>query len=174
MKSYAFALSLLAAGLISAQTPADAPGPGGRGHMRSRGNPDEMFESRLTKHLNLTAAQQNTVHTALLENRTMAKGLNQQMHTLHTQMITAVKNGDEGTIESVTQQISALRQQQDVLHAKAMAKIYATLSADQKTKVGPNLEMLMGRGGPGFGFGGGFGGGFPPPPNGQTPTPPKQ
>lgn len=154
MKSYAFALSLLVAGMISAQTPAVAP-TGPRGHMR--GNPDDMFEARLTKHLNLNATQQNTVHTLLLENRTMAKGLNQQMRALHTQMVTAVKSGDEGSIDSVTQQISTLRGQQDALHAKAMAKIYATLTADQKTKVGPNLEMLMGRGGMGFGFGPGRG-----------------
>jgi Spy/CpxP family protein refolding chaperone len=165
----AFALSLLVVGIVSAQTPAvipDRPHP----HMRPHGNPDDMFEARLTKALGLNATQQNSVHTILLENRTLNKAFGPQMKTLHTQMITAVKNGDEATIDSVTTQMSTIRQQQDALHAKAMAKIYAALTADQKTKAGPNLEMLMGRGGMGFGPAfGGRGRGFGPPPAVRTP-----
>ncbi|HTS76574.1 MAG TPA: periplasmic heavy metal sensor [Bryobacteraceae bacterium] len=154
MKSYAFALSLFFAGALFAQTPAVAPAnPGQHPHMRPRGNPDDFFEARLTRSLGLNATQQNTVHTVLLENRTMSKGFGQQLQTLHSQMVTAVKNGDESTIDSVTTQMSSIRQQQEALHAKAMAKIYAALTPDQKTKVGANLEMLMGRGGMGFGFG---------------------
>lgn len=163
MERFSFALSLLAAGLVCAQTPATTPQtPGPRGHMRPRGNPDDMFEARLTKQLSLNATQQNTVHTALAESHTMTKGLGQQMQTLHTQMVTAVKNGDEATIDKVTTEMSTLHQQEESARAKAMAKIYATLSADQKTKVGAHLEMLM-RPGPGFGpaFGGRRGG--PPP-----------
>jgi Spy/CpxP family protein refolding chaperone len=155
MKSYGLALSFLIAGVLFAQTPAVAPAnPGQHPHMRPRGNPDDFFEARLTRSLGLNATQQNTVHTVLLENRTMSKGFGQQLQTLHSQMVTAVKNGDESTIDSVTTQMSSIRQQQEALHAKAMAKIYAALTPDQKTKVGANLEMLMGRGGMGFGFGG--------------------
>jgi len=157
MKRYAFTLFLLA-GLVCAQPPQ-----GPRPHMRPpQGNPDDMLEQRLTKNLGLNAIQQNNVHTLLAENRVMSKGMGQQMQTLHGQLVTAVKNGDESTIESVSVQISNLRQQQETQHAKAMAKIYATLTPDQKTKVGPNLEMLMGRGGMGFGPGRRPG----PPPNG--------
>ena len=172
MKRYAFALSsLLATGLLCAQAPAPAPGPTARRpHARPTDmDPDDMLESRLTRQLGLNATQQNTVHTVLAERRVMTKGLNQQMQTLHGQMVTAVKNGDEASIDKVTTEMSGLRQQQDALHAKAMSKIYATLTADQKTKVGPNLEMLMhpgfgGPGGPGFGRGAGRRGA---PPTGQ-------
>lgn len=148
MNRFAFALSLLAAGLVSAQT---AQTQTATPRMHGRGNPDEMFEQHLTRSLSLNASQQSTVHTLLAENREQAKPLRQQLQTLHTQMVTAVKNGDESTIESVTIQMSTLRQQDDALHAKAMSKIYATLTPEQKTKVGANLEMLMRPGfGPGF------------------------
>lgn len=179
MKSIAFALSLLAAGLVSAQTAqttgTTTPTPGPHPHMRPRGNPDDMFEARLTKQLSLNATQQNTVHTALADARVQTKGMMQQMQTLHTEMVTAVKNGDEAGIEKATTDISALRQQQDAIHAKAMAKIYAGLNADQKTKVGTHLEMLMRGGfGPGFGGGPGFGRGRGPASSSTTSTAVKQ
>jgi len=150
--------------MLCAQAPA--PGPGSRPHMRGpAGNPDDNFEARLTKHLNLSAAQQNTVHTALAERRVATKGLGQQMQGLHSQMVTAVKNGDESSIEKITAEMGTLHQQEQTAHAKAMSKIYASLTADQKSKVGANLEVLMGHGfGPGFGPGRRGG----PPPNGNS------
>jgi Spy/CpxP family protein refolding chaperone len=165
MKRFAFTLSLLAAGIVCAQSPQAAPG-GGPGHRGGpRGNPDDMFEARLTKHLSLNATQQNAVHTVLAERRVTTSALGPQMRTLHTQMMTAIKNGDEAGIEKASTELSALHQQQEVAQAKAASKIYSSLTADQKTKVGDHLEMLM-EGGPGFGPGprGGFGrhGGPPP------------
>ena len=162
MNRFAFALSVFAAGLVCAQSTPQAapvgPGPHARGpHGRPNGNPDDMFEARLTKHLGLSATQQNNVHTVLAERRVTTSALGPQMRTLHEAMITAVKNGDEAGMEKVTTEMSALHQQEEVAHAKAAAKIYSSLTADQKTKVGNHLEMLMQRGGPGFG-GPGFGG----------------
>jgi Spy/CpxP family protein refolding chaperone len=158
MKRFAFALSLLAAGLVCAQTPQAAtatPGSGPHPHMRGPhgGNPDDRFEAHLTKALSLNATQQNTVHTVLEERRVSTKGLGQQMQALHTQMVTAIKNGDESSIEKVTTEMGTLHQQEQTAHAKAVSKIYASLTAEQKTKVGAHLEMLMHEG-PGFeGFG---------------------
>jgi Spy/CpxP family protein refolding chaperone len=157
MNRSAFALSLLAAGLVCAQAPQAAtgtPGSGPHPHMRGPhpgGNPDDRFEAHLTKALSLNATQQNTMHTALEERRVSTKGLGQQMQSLHTQMVTAIKNGDEASIEKVTAEMGTLHQQEQTAHAKAMSKIYASLSADQKTKVGTHLEMLMHEGfGPRF------------------------
>jgi Spy/CpxP family protein refolding chaperone len=164
MQRLAFALSLFAAGLVCAQTPQAAPaGPGhGRG---PHGNPDDMFEARLTRHLGLSATQQNAVHTVLAERRVTTSGIGPQMRTLHTQMITAVKNGDEAGMEKITTEMSTLHQQEDVAHAKAAAKIYSSLTTEQKAKVGNHLEMLMEHGGPGPG-GHGFGRHGGPPPAG--------
>jgi Spy/CpxP family protein refolding chaperone len=156
MKTFAFALSLLTAGFVSAQSPTPAPAPGQRHHMRPApaGSPDDMLESRLTMRLGLNATQQNGVHTALAEARVQQNGMSTQMRTLHTQMLEAIKAGNTDQIDSISSQLSELHKQQTSIHAKTMAKIYGSLTADQKTKAGANLEMLMGHMGPGFGPGG--------------------
>gem|GEM_PF-3095792 len=139
-------LSILTAGMTFAQTSTPAPSPRphlGRGP--GMGAPRD-FETRLAQNLGLNAQQQNTVHTAMAESRLSMQGLRQQRQTLEGQLTAAIKSGDETQIEKVTQQIGALHQQEVAIHAKTTAKIYAALSADQKAKVGPNLEVL--RGGP--------------------------
>ena len=102
------------------------------------------FETRLAQNLSLTAEQQNKVHTIMAESQLNVKNNRQQMQTLHASLTDAIKAGDEAKIDKVTQDIGSLHQQETANHAKTMAKIYSTLSADQKTKVGPNLELLLG------------------------------
>ncbi len=80
------------------------------------------------------------------------------MQALNTQLRAAIKSGASDQIDKITGSISALRQQEDASRAKAAAKIYATLTDDQKTQIGDHVEMLMGGGGPG-----GRGPGGPPP-----------
>jgi Spy/CpxP family protein refolding chaperone len=104
------------------------------------------FESRLAQNLGLNAEQQNKVHTVMAESRLSMQGLREQRQTLDAQLTAAIKSGDESQIENVTQQMGNLHQQETAIHAKTTAKVYASLSADQKAKVGPNLEVL--RGGP--------------------------
>jgi hypothetical protein len=148
MKTNLLLLTVVATGLVFAQGP--------RGGMRGPGGPDT--EAHLTKTLNLNATQQNTVHTALQEHRVATSGLNEQMHTLNTQLHAAIKSGATDQITSLTTSIATLHQQILASQSKAAATIYATLNADQKTQVGDHLEMLTG--GPGFG---GRGPGGPPP-----------
>jgi hypothetical protein len=144
MKIKVLLLTVAATGLVFAQGP--------RG-----GGPDT--EARLTKTLNLNATQQNAAHTALQEHRVATSGLNEQMHTLNTQLHAAIKAGNTEQITQITTSLSTLHQQMLASQSNAAAKIYATLNADQKTQVGDHIEMLMG-GGPGFG---GRGPGGPPP-----------
>lgn len=148
MKANFLLISIAATGLVFAQGPARRGfgGPGG---------PDT--ETRLTKTLNLNATQQNAVHTALQEHRVATSGLNDQMHTLNTQLHAAIKAGATDQIDTLSASIATLHQQQLASQSKAAAKIYATLTPDQKTQVGDHIEMLMG-GGPG-----GRGPGGPPP-----------
>jgi Spy/CpxP family protein refolding chaperone len=144
MKMKVLLLTIAATGLVFAQGP--------RG-----GGPDT--EARLTKTLNLNATQQNAAHTALQEHRVATSGLNEQMHTLNTQLHAAIKAGNTEQITQLTTSMSTLHQQILASESNAAAKIYATLNADQKTQVGDHLEMLM-SGGPGFR---GRGPGGPPP-----------
>jgi len=146
MKNNFLLLAIAATGLVFAQGPRGG-GPGG---------PDA--EARITKTLNLNAIQQGAVHTALQEHRVATSGLNEQMHTLNTQLHAAIKAGNTDQINTLTTSISTLHQQMLASQSKAAATIYATLTADQKTQVGDHLEMLTG-GGPGFG---GRGPGGPP------------
>ena len=147
MKINFLLLTIAATGLVLAQGP--------RGRFGGAGEPDT--EARLTKTLNLNPTQQNAAHTALQEHRVATSGLNDQMHTLNTQLHAAIKAGASDQIDKITASMSTLHQQQTASQAKAAAKIYATLTDDQKTQVGDHLEMLMG-GGPG-----GRGPGGPPP-----------
>jgi Spy/CpxP family protein refolding chaperone len=144
MKIKVLLLTIAATGLVFAQGP------------RVGGGPDT--EARLTKTLNLNATQQNAAHTALQEHRVATSGLNEQMHTLNTQLHAAIKAGNTEQITQITTSLSTLHQQMLASQSNAAAKIYATLTADQKTQVGDHIEMLMG--GPGFG---GRGPGGPPP-----------
>ena len=141
MKINFLLLTVAATGLVFAQGPRGFGGPGG---------PDT--EARLTKTLSLNATQQNTVHTALQEHRVATSGLFDQMHTLNTQLHAAIKAGATDQIDKITTSLASLRQQESASQAKAAAKIYATLTDDQKTQVGDHIEMLMmggrGPGGP--------------------------
>ena len=156
------ALSLLAAGALAAQPP---PPPGGP-HGHFRGGPPQSFEQRLAQTLGLNAEQQNAVHSAMLESHVLGQGLQDKMKIAHDNLTTAIKSGNEDQIDKASADIAALHQQETSIHAKTMSKIYGALSADQKTKAGPNLELLMG--GPG-----GRMGMHPPPPPAGAPNAPK-
>ena len=145
MKIKVLLLTVAATGLIFAQGPRGGSGPD--------------TEARLTKTLNLNATQQNAAHTALQEHRVATSGLNEQMHTLNTQLHAAIKAGATDQITQLTTSMATIHQQILASQSNAAAKIYATLTADQKTQVGDHIEMLMG-GGPGFR---GRGPGGPPP-----------
>jgi Spy/CpxP family protein refolding chaperone len=150
MKMNLLLITLAATGMVFAQGPARRGfGPGGPV------GPDT--ETRLTKTLNLNATQQNAVHTALQEHRVATSGLQDQMHTLSTQLHAAIKAGASDQIDKITASMATLHQQEQASQSKAAAKIYSALTDDQKTQVGEHLEMLTG-GGPG-----GRGPGGPPP-----------
>jgi hypothetical protein len=148
MKMNFLLLTIAATGLVLAQGPRGFGGPGGPG------GPDT--EGHLTKTLNLNATQQGVVHTALQEHRVATTGLNEQRHSLTTQLHAAIKSGATDQIDRLSTSIANLHQQELASQSKAAAKIYSTLSEDQKTQVGDHMEMLMGGGG-------GRGPGGPPP-----------
>jgi Spy/CpxP family protein refolding chaperone len=154
MKTCFLALSLLVSGLAFAQQPQFSQRQ--RPQMRQRPTEDQMsqrFEQRLAQHLGLSAEQVNKVHTTLADSRVQSNGLHERMGALNTSLQTAIKAGDEGQIDKLSQDIANLHQQQAAIHAKTIARVYSTLTPDQKTKIGDHLEMLSGRG-PGFGPGG--------------------
>jgi len=105
-------------------------------------------EQRLTARLNLNATQQNTVHTAIEESKVILKGVGEQERALHTQLGAAVRSGNSASIDQISQQLSAIHQQRTSAQAKALSQIYASLNADQKAKIDPELNRLWGAPGP--------------------------
>jgi hypothetical protein len=165
-------LSLCLGGLVlaqqSQQTPPPGPGPrGGHGRGFGRGPGglsnlnDPRAEQGLTQRLNLNAAQQNTTHTAIEEARVILKGSTQQERDLRTQLASAVKSGSEANIDRVSQDLANLHQQRTATESKALAKIYGSLSSDQKTVMDRELNRSLGVPGPGR-RGPRHGGGAPP------------
>jgi Spy/CpxP family protein refolding chaperone len=115
----------LGAGLMYAQ------GPGGR-----RG-PD-----REATQLGLTADQQNIAHTARAEANVQSKALRDQVKVLRLELTAAIKAGDTGKIDSLAPNIAQLEGQITAIDAKMQAKIYASLTPDQKAKVDARPGMM--------------------------------
>jgi Spy/CpxP family protein refolding chaperone len=162
------------AGMLPGQTPPQgtppAPPPAARG-LRGGGpgfGLGPLSERRLTAQLGLTAEQQNKVHTAISEGSVLQQGMVQKEGDVRTRLATAVRAGNEAQIDSISQEMSQLQQQRTAVRAKTLAKVYATLTADQKTKVDAELNRTLGvprAGGPGRGPRPRRGGpGAPPPP----------
>ena len=141
------AIAVLVGAALLAQPPA------------GRRDPGQRLENMLTRSLGLDATQQGKVHTILADAQLSSQTLRDQLKPLRTSLLAAIKANDTAQIEALHQQISPLQQQLDVIHSKASAQIYASLSPDQKTKVGNAIGMLMGGG---FGPGPGMHRGGPP------------
>ena len=149
-------VSLCVGGLVMGQQAPQTPpsGPRPRGPRPEfgpgfRGLNDPNAEQHLTQRLKLNAQQQNTVHTAIEESKVILKGAVQQEQTLRTQLTAAVKAGNEGNIDQISQQLATLHQQRTATESKALAKIYGSLSADQKIVMDRELNRQLDVPGPG-------------------------
>jgi Spy/CpxP family protein refolding chaperone len=135
----------LTCGALSAQDQRQrGPGPG-RGDFG--GGP--MSERWLNKTLTLNAEQSNKIHTIFSEANVSRQADMTKMQTLHTSLIAAVKAGNESQIDSITRDMGTMHQAQQATHAKTLAKVYATLTPDQQTKIAGDLEHAVGGPGPG-------------------------
>jgi Spy/CpxP family protein refolding chaperone len=142
------------AGMLPAQAPPPAPpagapappAPPARGPRGPVGGFRGGFlsERRLTQQLGLNAEQQNKVHTAIEESRVVEQGMAQKEGDARTRLATAVRAGNEAQIDSVSQELSQLHQQRTASQAKTIAKIYGSLTADQKTRIESELNRTLG------------------------------
>jgi len=125
-------LVVLGGALLCAQPRQGGRGPGG--------------EDRAFADLGLTAEQQNAIHTAREDAKVQSKGIADQVRTLRTQLNDAVKANNVGAIDSLARQIADQEGQMMAIDAKAEAKIYSVLTADQKAKVDQRRGFLRGAG----------------------------
>jgi Spy/CpxP family protein refolding chaperone len=89
---------------------------------------------RLTNRLNLTADQQARVKTIFADSRQQTKTLMPQLREERSALRNAVKSDSESQIDQITTKDAQLNAQIEAVHVKAMAKVYATLTPDQKAK----------------------------------------
>jgi len=139
------ATALAAAGLLLAQGTGTPPkGPGARLANRL---------DKLATELNLTPDQKTQVSTIVQNAFSQAKPLFSQMRQNHQAIEQLVKGGTTANFDQQLQTLAnaqgALTAQMSVIHAKAMAQVWALLTPDQQQKAG-QLHGLFGMG-PGMG-----------------------
>ncbi len=131
-------------------------------------DPAERIQHRvsfLSKHLSLTAAQQQQATTIFTDAMAAEKSVFGQIRTAHDSLKAAVEKNDTAAIDQLAGTIGNLTTQLTAAHAKADAAFYLVLTPDQHSKFtqmegqGPGPGMGMGRG---MGHGHGGPGGPPP------------
>jgi Spy/CpxP family protein refolding chaperone len=109
--------------------------------------------SRLTKLLDLTAAQQTQATSIFTTEQNALATVRTSMHTAHTALETAIKANDPAGISTQSAAIGTLTAQEVQAQGTADAAFYAILMADQQSK----YDTLGPRGPGGFGGPGGPG-----------------
>ncbi len=140
-------LALASASLVLAQAPPDAPQ---RGRANFAGRPARASRiDHVSEVLNLSAAQQQKAHELFQDEAVTSQGFGQKMATQHAAMRDAIKRGATAEeIDRIAQDGAAVQAQATATHAKTMAKLYSTLTADQRKTFDEHPE-LMGGGGSG-------------------------
>jgi Spy/CpxP family protein refolding chaperone len=127
-------LTILLAGALYAQQPAPSggnPPTTTRQHSAARRSD---YTARLTRELNLTPDQQMKVKAIFADARQRREALAPKMREEHAALKTAVQKGDDREIDRIVHQNAQLNADVRALHVKAMAKVYALLTPEQKTK----------------------------------------
>jgi Spy/CpxP family protein refolding chaperone len=112
------AVAAVAAGMAFAQAPVSRHARAGR-----------MFQQ-----LNLTDAQKAQAKTVFQQERQSVQPLMQQLKTNREALAAAVKANDTARIDALAKEQGILHGQLLAARTEAMAKVYATLTPEQKAK----------------------------------------
>src|SRR5215831_4879827 len=126
-------LAILMAGTLGAQQSA----PSGVNPSTTTGErvPRRSHYARhLSRELNLTPDQQTKVKAIFADARQRREALVPKMREERAALKTAIKKGDDREIDRILHQDAQLNADFRAVHIKAMAKVYAILTPDQKTK----------------------------------------
>lgn len=144
---------LAVAGAIFAVSLAaqDTPAPARRSRADFAGRADRTAgpAAHLNKVLNLSSAQQQKAHEIFADLRVKTQDLGPKLRTAHASLRDAARRGASNEeIDKISQDAANVQAQMSASHAKAMAALYSTLTADQKKTFDERPELM----------GGGFGG----------------
>ena len=142
MRKKIFAVAGVAVLIIGVMAFAIGQGHQGMGERRGGG---DMVE-HLSQALNLTDAQKEQVKAIMDAERTAGEARHAKLHEIQKQIEAATANGqfDETVIRGLANQEAQLMADQKVEHIRVHSKIYALLTAEQRTKA----EQMHKRGGP--------------------------
>jgi periplasmic protein CpxP/Spy len=138
--------TLLAAGISLAQnTPAPAQGSNPPAHAGRRATAQRHF-AKLAEQLNLTDAQKETAKAAFQQARQQAQPIRQQLRDNREALAAAVKAGKgEADIQQLANTTGTLMGQLTAIRTEAFAKVYATLTPEQRTKADQLHEQMKSR-----------------------------
>lgn len=136
------ALATMAAGIALAQTPA-APAQPGKGRMWAQHK--GALRGAMLRQLNLTDAQKQQAKTILQQAKQNAEPLRQQLKTNREALAAAVKANDVAQIHSLSAQQGNLQGQLLGIRSDARAKVYATLTPEQKAKADEMRQKIRER-----------------------------
>jgi hypothetical protein len=152
MKVRLFVLSILIAATLLAQGPRGGFGRNSNGTPPTPADIVAREVQMLTRFLTLDAGQQATATTALTNAQAQVALNAPTLKADRAQLVDAIKDPRQaGAIDTLTSTIANLQGQNDAIHAKAAAAIYASLTPAQQMKLGNGLGPLMGGGGFGRG-----------------------
>jgi Spy/CpxP family protein refolding chaperone len=149
-------LGLVTAGAMLAQTaqPPQSQQPQSQrpqattpAHSRPRQQAGERqggMVQRLTARLNLTSAQQSRVRAILKDSREQTKALAPQFRQERMALDNAIKSDSLTRIDQITEANVSVNAEMAANHLKAIAKIYAILTPDQKAKFDQRFDRVMG------------------------------
>lgn len=90
--------------------------------------------ARLAQYLNLTPAQEAQAKADFQAARQSAQPIRQQMKQLRAAMTQAIQTNDTAKIDQLSAQQANLKGQISAMRNEAFAKVYSTLTPDQRAK----------------------------------------
>ena len=114
--------------------PPATPGQTGAAQSQTREYRSGYMVRYLSKQLNLTPDQQAQARRIFADTRKSSEALMPKIREEHEALNAAVKTGNDHEIDRILQQNSQLNSDFEAMHVKAMAKVYQTLTSDQKAK----------------------------------------
>ena len=145
MKQHVFkfgAIAALAAGMAMAQAPATPADPAQPHARRAWAGRRAGMGQRLAQALNLSDAQKEQAKTIFQQAKQNAQPLAQQLKQNREALAAAVKANDVAQIHSLAAQQGNLRGQMVAIRSEAMAKVYSTLTPDQKVKADQMRQQM--------------------------------
>lgn len=143
------AAAALATGMAFAQTPAPGATPGNA----PRGGVRAAMHRHLLQALNLTDAQKQQAKAIFQEARQSAQPIAQKAKDNREALAAAVKANNSSQIQSLATTQGGLQGQLLGIRSEAMAKFYAILTPEQRTKadevqqqIRQRLQRRLGRG----------------------------